>query len=459
MASAALSPWGGVADWLAVMSDARVLEESLSLLAQHLEASGAPERAGQSYLQAADRARAQHALKQAETYYARGLALTREADPRQRLGALHNQGDVLLQLGRTEEALAAFQEMLGLAHRLGLRDKGGAAENRIGRLYRETGALAEAQQHLAAGLALFELAGDTRGIAASHDDIGKLAWLRGDYEEALTEQLRGLELRKTIGDRRSIALSLNNIGLTWLDHGRPRQAREALEAALLLRREVRDQLGVIQTLDSLGRLATDQRDLDRALTLFQEAYQSSLELGDKNRTAVVLTHLGQTHYRRNDPLLARELLSEALLLCQEQGNRLYQAIALRGLAKTYLLTGELKPARRHAREAMQLFAEVRSRVHLAAALRTLGEITAAGAWGPGHSGKAVDYFMRSVALCKEIGNELETAKSYRAFARYVKSERDYADNEDIQREAATLDAMAQEIFDRRQLSKPSAPAQ
>ena len=46
--------------------------------------------------------------------------------------------------------------MLTVAYRLELRGKGGAAHNRIGRLYREIGSLDDASQHLQTALALFK---------------------------------------------------------------------------------------------------------------------------------------------------------------------------------------------------------------------------------------------------------------------------------------------------------------
>jgi hypothetical protein len=109
---------------------------------------------------------------------------------------------------------------------------------------------------------------------------------------------------------------------------------------------------------------------------------------------------------------------------------------------------ELRKARDSIKHAVDLFGQVRSKSHLATALRTLGEITAAGAWGAGHEGRAIDYFMRSIALCKEIGNELEVAKSYRAFAAYVQGSEHYQQNVDIQREAKKLSGMADEIYER-----------
>lgn len=437
-----------IADWLSQKEGVRSQEEYCAMLAQHLERAGSHTRGGLTYLDAGDIARSSFAAKKAHEYYAKGLQLLGDADARRRIDALHNHGDVLVLLGKTDEALAAFREMLELSYRLALRGKGGAAHNRIGRLHRDTGSLAQAGEHLQTALALFEAAGDQRGIAACHDDIGKLLWTRGDYDEALAALKRGLELRKELGDRRSIALSLNNIGLVWMDHGRAAQAGEALEAALKIRREIGDLLGVVQSLNNLGKLSQDRNENDRALELFREAYEVAKEIGERNRIAVVLTNMGETHQRIGQTDEAIRVLKQAEELCDELGDRLHLAEAKRGLAKAYLSQGDLRKARESIKRAVDLFGQVRSKAHLATALRTLGEITAAGAWGAGHEGKAIDYFMRSVALCKEIGNQLEVAKSYRAFSTYVQSSPHYTANADIQREAQKLSTMADEIFER-----------
>jgi tetratricopeptide (TPR) repeat protein len=153
--------------------------------------------------------------------------------------------------------------------------------------------------------------------------------------------------------------------------------------------------------------------------------------------------------------VAVKTLSQARSLCEELGDRLHLAAAERAIAKAYLEVGDLNRAKESIKRAVELFGEVRSRAHLAIALRTLGEVTGAGAWGEGHQDKAVDYFMRSIAICKEIGNELEVAKSYLAFSDYVTSSEHYQKNNDIQREAQKLLSMAQEIFERHRIAASS----
>jgi predicted ATPase len=447
-ASAARRCHQTLADWLAQKDGVYGHEEHAAMLARHLEKAGARVQAGRALLDAADLARQSYAAKKAHEYYKDGLALLGDSDARRRIDALHNYGDVLSLLGRTDEALAAFREMLSLAYRLGIKPKGGAAHNRIGRLFRDTGSLVDAERHLNAALALFQAVDDVRGVAASHDDIGKLLWTRGDYDRALEELKTALEIRKKLGDRRSIALSLNNIGLVWMDHGIASRAAEALEAGLTIRREIGDPIGIVQSLNNLGQLAQDQADYGKALKLFREAHDIAKEIGERNRIAVVLTNMGEALCRLGNSVEALRILKEAEELCDELGDKLHLAEAKRGMAKAYLLQNDLKKARESIKHAVDLFGQVRSRAHLAVALRTLGEITAAGAWGKGHEGKAVDYFLRSIAICKEIGNELEVAKSYRAFSSYVAGSEHYRQNADIQREAKKLSQMAEEIFER-----------
>lgn len=444
-----------IADWLAQKDNVRSQEEYSAMLARHLELAGSLTRAAFTYIDSGGLARAQYAQKRANDHYRRGLELLGEDDARRRLDALHDHGDVLVQLGRTDEALAAFREMLALAYRLGLKGKGGAAHNRIGRLHRDTGSLELSREHLEHGLELFDLVGDRRGVAASHDDIGKLLWTRGEYEAALEQMKTALDMRKELGDGRSIALSLNNIGLVWRDHGQQGQAREALEASLAIRRERNDPLGIVESLNALGDLALDQTDAEKALKLFYEAHAIARDVGEHNRIALVLTNIGEALLRLGRTEDAITALTEAEGLCDETGDRLHLAEAKQGLAKAYLAQRDLKRAREAIKRSVDLLGQVRSKPHLAVALRTLGEVTGAGAWGDGHEVKAVDYFMRSIAICKEIGNELEVARSYRAFSSYVFSSPHYRHNADIQREAKKLDSMADEIFERHRLGAGS----
>lgn len=440
-----------LADWLEHKAGVRAHEEHMGMLARHRELAGARTRAAISYLEAGSIARTRFAHQKAVEYYERGLALLGNRDAGRRIDALHDHGDVLLASGQTESALAEFQEMKTLAYRLDLRGKGGAAHNRIGRLYRDTGRLDLAQKHLEAALGLFEVAGDERGVASSHDDLGKLRWMRGEYSQALESLQKGLTLRRKLGDRRGIALSMNNMGALLQDFGEYARAKEAFEHSLSIRREIGDVPGVAASLNSLGTVQQDLGEHDRALALFDEALTAAREVGEKNRIALVLTNIGQTHERLGHADVAIRVLTEAEGLCDELGDKLGLADVLRGLGRAHMSRGELAKARQLISRSVELFTAVRSKVHLGVAVRTLGEITAEGGWGAEHTGKARDYFLRATSIFEEIGNEIEVARTCQAFAAHVRRE----GGQNAEAEADALEARATSAFDK--LSRASLP--
>lgn len=444
----ALKRWHQIiADWMEHQDAVRSSHEHVALLAHHREKAGNGLRAGLGYLDAGDAARARYAGSRASGYYQKGLALLAESFPERRLDALHHLGDVLLGEGRVDDALLAFREMLALAYRLDRKAKGGAAHNRIGRLYRDTGSLDEAGKHLHTGLALFRQVNDERGVASSIDDIGKLHWLRGEYDEALASLRDGLARRRKLADRRSIALSLNNLGLVHQDSGQFKDAVEAFTQSLQIRRDIGDLVGVVTSLNNLGTIAQDQRDFPRAHSMFNEALEVAQQIGDRNRIALVLTNIGELYYRMGKPAEAIEVLQRAEGLCDELGDKLGLAEALRGLGKAYMHKGELAKARDAIRRAVDLFAAVRSKVHLGMALRTLGEITAAGGWGAAHTKSAREYFARAVTIFEQTGNDVELARTFKVFSRFL-LDGDAKTDENARRDALGMNTRAEAIFTR-----------
>ena len=96
--------------------------------------------------------------------------------------------------------------------------------------------------------------------------------------------------------------------------------------------------------------------------------------------------------------------------------------------------------------AVDLFKETESRVQLGVALRSLGEVTAAGsAGGAGHR-EATEHLKQSIAIFEEVGNEVELARSCRAYAELLRQTPEHSHNPAIASEASLLSRRAEEIF-------------
>jgi tetratricopeptide (TPR) repeat protein len=454
-----------LAEWLSFRESSDGREEYFEMLARHREKGGAIVPAAAAYVQAGEAARSRYANAKAAELYSKALALlgdgdapasSRDSGPASsqnrvgnhelRLKALHASGEVLHLLGRNDEALKVFTEMLAGAWRLDLRSKGGAAHARIGRLYRETARLEDASRHLTAALALFGQSHDERGIASTLDDIGKLHWLKGDYALALEYTLRSLSMRRKLGDPRNIALSLNNLGLVQQDSGDYKGALESFDQSLRLRRDIGDLVGVGVTLNNLGTVAQDTGDDRRALALFEEAYEIAKDTGDRFRIALMLTNVGETHNRLGDSEKAITFLRQAEEIADELGDKLGLAEAVRGLGKAYLARREYTKARECTQRALELFAATGSRVQVGVALRSMGEVTSAASAGGAELDSAEDYLKRSMAIFEEVGNEVEYARSCRSYAKLLTRAPGYDGDAGKQAQAKRLKAQAEAIF-------------
>jgi tetratricopeptide (TPR) repeat protein len=444
-----------LAEWLSFRESTDGREEYFEMLARHREKGGASVPAAVAYVQAGEVAQSRYANTKAAELYAKGLSLLSGGDhviEDLRLKALHHNGEVLHLLGRNDEALKAFTEMLARAWRLDLRSKGGAAHARIGRLYRETARFQEASRHLTAALALFGQSQDERGIASTLDDIGKVHWLNGDYALALEYTLRSLSMRRKLGERRNIALSLNNLGLVQQDSGDYKGALDSFDQSLRIRREIGDLVGVSVTLNNLGTVAQDTGDDKRALALFEEAFEIAKDTGDRYRIALFLTNRGETHNRLGDPEKAIELLKQAEEIADELGDKLGLAEAVRGLGKAYLARREYTKARECTQRALELFSETGSKVQLGVALRSLGEVTSAASAGGAELREAEENLKKSMAIFEEVGNEVELARSCRAYATLLAKAPGYAGDSAAISEAKRLAARAEAIFAKVQAS-------
>ena len=391
-------------------------DEQLEFLAQLYERGGAHRRAAHCYLSGADKARARYANNDAVDLYSRGLALIGEEDAVARLVALHNLGDVLDLVGRTDEALERFTEMLKLSWLFDRRAKAGAAHGRLGRIHRRRGDYDRSMEHLREAHALFKWANDGRGIAGTLDDIGKVHWLRGAYGQALEYHRQALSIRRALGDRRSIALSLANIGRVHHDSGGFKAAIAQFREALDLRRDIGDLSGVVMSLCDLGGVHTADGNYEMALELFNEAHKMALEIGDKIAQTDVLSRLGECEAAMQKGEEAVAHLEEAIGLATTLGNRVALSECCRRLSEVHLRMGATAEAYDQATRALAISESVGSRVHIGTAHRAIAEAVATSGFEAEQRDRAEEHFSHAVQILAGMKNELELARCYRSFA-------------------------------------------
>lgn len=424
------------AQWLEAKTAQRT-DEQLEFLANMYEKGGEARRAARCYLQGGDRARLRYAPEEAQTLYGKGLAMLGESDAPARIDALHNLGDVLEQIGRTEEAMATFRQMLQLAWRYDNLAKAGAAYSRLARGQRRYGNYDVAMEHLRRAHDLFERSRDDRGIASALDDMGRIHWLRGAYGQALDFHRQALTTRRALGDRRSIALSLANIGRVHHDTGNFKAAINQFREALDLRRDIGDLVGIVQSLSDLAGVHAEDGNHETALELLVEARHMATEIGDKLALADVLSRSGEVKAAAGRGIEAVKDLSEAKHLAAGLGDRVALVTSHQRLAQVQLSLGRLVEAEVEAHAGVAVAEAVGLRAHIGCGYRVIGEVEAAA----GRHGDAEDHFRRAIDILAAVKHEVELARAFQGLAALK-------DRTGGGPEAAKLRARAADIFAR-----------
>ena len=424
------------AQWLEAKLSQRS-DEQLEFLAGLYERGGDTRRAARCYLQGGDRARSRYAGDEARALYEKGLAMMGEGDAPAKMDALHNLGDVLEQVGRTDEAMTCFIDMLRLAWRYDNLAKAGAAYSRLARGQRRHGKYDVSMEHLRRAHDLFERSRDDRGIASTLDDMGRVHWLRGAYGQALDFHRQALTIRRALGDRRSIALSLANIGRVHHDTGNFKAAINQFREALDLRRDIGDLVGVVQSLCDLAGVHSEDGNHEQALELLGEGRTMALEIGDKQALSDVLSRTGEVKSAMGRGQEAVKDLSDAKLIASSLGDRVALAVTHERLAQVQLALGNLEAADVEAHAAVAVSEAIGLRVHVGSGYRVKAEVSAA----LGHTLQAEDAFRKAIDILVAVKNEVELAKAYQGLA--VLKERAGADAE-----AKKLRGRAVDIFNR-----------
>ncbi|HEY8431553.1 MAG TPA: tetratricopeptide repeat protein [Sandaracinaceae bacterium] len=400
-----------IADWLSVVAELHRAGMA-ALAAPHLEKAGMSGRAGRAYLEAAHDERSKMHTQTALRHVEKALELIDRGDIARRIDALHLHGSLLTTVGRYDEARASFVEMLQVAWRIGARNKGGAALNRLARIHRQRGEDAKAEQLLERALALFRAAGDLRGVASTLDDLAQVARLLGDTERALAAAHEALEIRRSHADVRGEAVSLMTLGTIELARGRLEPAERLFLGAREIRESIGDRPGVMQVYNALGVVAFERGDIERAEACWRAALQEARKMADRHTQSFLLNNLGEALMTAGRLEEAEAHLREARELAHSLKNRRAMAEIERNLGLTALRKGD-EQAERILMRALALAEEYGSLEAIGLAHRAIGQLRAQTLYDDKGeiSRRAEESFLASIDTFREIGNEKEAARS------------------------------------------------
>jgi tetratricopeptide (TPR) repeat protein len=430
------------AQWIEGRTGLAAAGDRFELLGSLYEAGGDERRAGECFVSAANRARDEGRLEQARTLYIRGVRMLDMGDSVFKMDALHQLGDVAARVGRTRESLSHFAEMLHIAWRLDLPAKGGAAHARIGRLHRTLGNYRLALRHLELGRLLFELAGDSPGLAASCDDIGRVHMLTGNLDTAMQHHRQALDLRESLGDIRGKSLTLSWLGLCEMQRGDLVQAGSCFAASLELAKREGDERAIAFALMDQAGVERELERPDRARSLLEEARKIVQGMSDTLTEAHLSIQIGECYLQAKWPKQAEVEFLSAKKLAEKFGTKRLSSQVERGLAEVKLAMMDIHAAHKHADAALRCGESIGVPTLIGAALRVMAQSVVAGALPDPDRGGAREMFDRALEVLNDRGSEMELRRTLVAYADFErKLGRRVASNE-LKDQAATIRARA-----------------
>jgi CHAT domain-containing protein len=226
------------------------------------------------------------------------------------------------------QAIARYEEALGLFQ--SLNDRGREAETlaRLGRLHFLRGDSRTALAFYERAEPLFQNDERRRGLPDVLNGLGLARRTLGDTRRALEDLKEALDISRALGDRRSEAVTWTNLGRTYDSLGETEAALDAHERSIALWQELGQPDDEASARLDLGRLYLTMGDPEKAIDQLREGSQPLEAAGPSAELAGALDDLGRALGRAGRAREGLATLERCRQMQVQVGNQRGEALAL-----------------------------------------------------------------------------------------------------------------------------------
>jgi tetratricopeptide (TPR) repeat protein/class 3 adenylate cyclase len=284
--------------------------------------------------------------------YERAIELSKRFQFAPQLGqALQLYAKTLMAVGRTREAIDAFEEAARVHAGLGDRASEALIRLHLARAHEKLGNFGEAQREWQHTADLFRATTDTQGEVEALEALGRVArqhlpasvalryyeeaiarasaigdharagrlcnsagiieWTRANYAGALTRFESALQVFRSLDDAPGCGQMMNSIGVALNALGRRAEARDQLVQAVDHHRRSGHRHLEGHALAALGDICWDENQRDDALDWYERSLRLRVEISDRRGEGWMLQRLARLQAARGNLPEADELLRRA----------------------------------------------------------------------------------------------------------------------------------------------------
>jgi tetratricopeptide (TPR) repeat protein len=321
-------------------------------------------------------------------------------------------GDVQLELGHSDDAIAHYRQSLALAQEAHNETAIAAAHRGIGMAYQEKWELPRAEESYREADRLLEGVESEPERARLLVQWGSLFEDLGSFKKARKQYEEVLRIHRSLGDHGGEAMAHRRLAsvLHELD-ALPEAEQELMIARTLLdQQERRDAPELIEVLNLLGRIYEDQGRTRDAMELYEEAYHQADTLGISPARVECLRRMGSALAVRGELKESIERYSQAIDICRQLDDRRELAEIYGDLGDVYVEQGNFKEAEKSFKSAAERLDHDNPR-GLALAKRRLGELYQE----KGEYKRAEEHYAEAESLLEGLDDVGEKAILYTAW--------------------------------------------
>jgi TolB-like protein len=269
----------------------------------------------------------------------------------------YEEGANRLNLGELDAARGALEEARAMFEKAGDRRGMAGALNSLALIQANQGDLPGARRTTGAALELYRSLGNKAGEALLQGNLGNLRYMEGDFTAAQKMWEATLVTFREIGDKNGAGRMLNNIAAAMGNRGDNAGARARWEDAVTVWREIGYRSGMAATLQNVAKSYQQDGELARAEPAFAESLALFRAMGEKSSLASTLHDHAHLLQERDDLPGARRELEEALALREQAKEAPAAHLTRLALAELALEEGRTDLAEGPARQAVAYYLE------------------------------------------------------------------------------------------------------
>lgn len=332
-------------------------EEHCGELATHFLEGGEKDKAFDYFLKAGEKAKKVYANNEAASYFRTALELAQEKNsvPETRIRILEELGDVEELLGKHENCLESWNEVLRLLDSSQEKDSAARIHRKIARiLWSKLGWTDKAEKHQDQALKILETQPESLELSSLMADMARMYLRAGDLSKAAPLGQKALEISLKMNDSEAISSSYITLGVLFYLQGDRTKAINYLEEALKISLNQGCLENAVYAFDNIGFTLERTNEKEKRLDCYQKGLNLAKKIGAisaqswiGNNLSDMLIGMGNT----NDALQMKE---DSISINRKTGNLVNLTLSLSAMGHLYQILGKWTECERCLVEATRI---------------------------------------------------------------------------------------------------------